>query len=334
MNARSLICPECGGKESNIENKQEVISVKGENIAVESLIRVCTCGTELFDEQLDEETLSKAYDIYRTNHDILSPDQIKIIRETYGLSQRTLGKLLGWGEVTVHRYESGAIPDASHNLMLKALRNPEIVSDFLFESKEAIPKSTFRRAAEKAQALIEQKKHEMFKERLISRFRHPSLNLDSGFTQFDFEKFANVVLFFANKIDLLWKTKLNKLLFYADFLCFKQNTVSITGSKYIKFEHGPVPDQYGTLLWFMEEERFVSLDPTVLGEYKGHIIKALTEVDPDLFEDYEWDLLEAVVDKYGQYSSTEIRNISHEEKGWIETEYFSAIPYYFANSIE
>jgi hypothetical protein len=39
-----------------------------------------------------------------------------------------------------------------------------------------------------------------------------------------------------------------KLLFYADFLHFKLNEVSITGARYAHAPHGPVPDQFETWL--------------------------------------------------------------------------------------
>lgn len=330
----NLICPECGKNESQIFKKEEILPVRGEDIHVESNIRVCSCGNELFDVNLEDENLSRAYDIFRKKHDILSPNEIKSIREMYGLSQRTLGKLLGWGEITVHRYESGAIPDASHNLMLKAFRNPEIVRDFLRESQNQIPKTTYSRALDVVQGLIEEKKQEIFKEKVISTFQHSSLDQDSGFAQFDFGKFYNAVLYFAQHIDLLWKTKLNKLMFYFDFLCFKEYTVSATGSKYLKFEHGPVPNEYEILLWFMEEEGLITQMPESLGEHKGHVIKALTDVDLDVFEEYEFKLLHEVCLKYGKYNSGEIREISHQEKGWVETPFLKPISYRYAKAIQ
>lgn len=41
-------------------------------------------------------------------------DEIVAIRESYGLSQVDLAKLLGWGEATISRYESKAIQDEAY----------------------------------------------------------------------------------------------------------------------------------------------------------------------------------------------------------------------------
>ena len=56
-------------------------------------------------------------------------------------------------------------------------------------------------------------------------------NFYSGFKKFDVEKFIAAVLFFALNPSGLYKTKLMKLLWYADMFFFKETTVSITGMK-------------------------------------------------------------------------------------------------------
>jgi hypothetical protein len=39
----------------------------------------------------------------------------------YGLSQTTFSRWLGWGDITVHRYESGSPQDSAHNETLMLL---------------------------------------------------------------------------------------------------------------------------------------------------------------------------------------------------------------------
>ena len=45
---------------------------------------------------------------------LLTSDEIVAIRESHGLSQADLAKLLGWGEATISRYESKAIQDEAY----------------------------------------------------------------------------------------------------------------------------------------------------------------------------------------------------------------------------
>lgn len=47
------------------------------------------------------------------------------LREKYGLSQQQLARLLGWGRVTVQRYEKGALQDTAHDLLLRQLEDPQ-----------------------------------------------------------------------------------------------------------------------------------------------------------------------------------------------------------------
>ena len=45
------------------------------------------------------------------------------IRESYGLSQVDLAKLLGWGEATISRYESKAIQDEAYDMLLRLVKD-------------------------------------------------------------------------------------------------------------------------------------------------------------------------------------------------------------------
>ena len=123
---RRVYCPTCDRYTiASIVSRKETFNVKGEDIAVESSVLVCDkCKQDIFDEELDEKNLELAYTEYRKKHNLLLPTEIKGIREKYGLSQRSLGRLLEWGEITVNRYENGAIQDAVHDDVLKFISNP------------------------------------------------------------------------------------------------------------------------------------------------------------------------------------------------------------------
>ncbi len=121
---------------TKIISRQETFNVCGENITVEAQILVCDeCGEELFREELDSTTLVNAYNKYRKNHKLLLPEEIKRIREQYGLSQRSFAKLLNWGDKTICRYENGSIQDKAHNSLLLFLREPENMRTYLTENE-------------------------------------------------------------------------------------------------------------------------------------------------------------------------------------------------------
>lgn len=133
-------CPVCGKEqETEVIEKEEVSTVRGDKIKALARIRVCSvCGEELFDEELEEENIQRVYDIYRKKHGILSPEEIKNIRESYGLSQRAFAKLLGIGEASIARYETGALPEKSLSNMIMLLRDPKNMEKLLEKNGEAL----------------------------------------------------------------------------------------------------------------------------------------------------------------------------------------------------
>ncbi|NNG65783.1 type II toxin-antitoxin system MqsA family antitoxin [Caldanaerobacter subterraneus] len=133
-------CPVCGKEqETEVIEKEEVSNIRGEEIKALAKIRVCSvCGEELFDEELEEENLQRVYDIYRKKHGILSPDEIRNIRESYGLSQRAFAKLLGIGEASIARYETGALPEKSLSNMIMLLKDPKNMKKLLEKNEDAL----------------------------------------------------------------------------------------------------------------------------------------------------------------------------------------------------
>ena len=93
-------CPRC---ESFVETYEETveqsIAVRGESATVSGVVRHCSmCKEALVSEEHDSAILERAYAIYRKRHGLLTPHEIRAIRESYGLSQRSMARLLGWGD--------------------------------------------------------------------------------------------------------------------------------------------------------------------------------------------------------------------------------------------
>src|SRR5437764_1137934 len=123
---KTYMCERCGPTtNTRVESRTETYPVKGEETKVRAQVRVCAqCGGDISDDKLDSENLRRAFDEYRRRHDIVTAVEIREMRESYGLSQRGLGALLGWGEITEHRYEQGSMPDEAHNLVLRMIQDP------------------------------------------------------------------------------------------------------------------------------------------------------------------------------------------------------------------
>ena len=86
---------------------------------------------------MTNENLLNARNAYRVKMGLLTSDEIVAIRESYGLSQVDLAKLLGWGEATISRYESKGIQDEAYDTMLRLVKdNPLQALEFLKKNSE------------------------------------------------------------------------------------------------------------------------------------------------------------------------------------------------------
>lgn len=63
--------------------------------------------------------------------DDITPDSIKSIRKRYGLSQQGFARLLGIGEASMARYESGATPSKANANLIRAAMIPEFMAGCL-----------------------------------------------------------------------------------------------------------------------------------------------------------------------------------------------------------
>lgn len=130
-------CDECNKEQEFIyENVNRNYTVKGEIINVDLVISKCSiCGEEIWDDDLMKINQNKIFSEYRKKKGIISPNEIKDIRDKYSISQKDLSILLGFGEKTLSRYENGSLPDETHNNILKMIKS-EIAFLMLFNENK------------------------------------------------------------------------------------------------------------------------------------------------------------------------------------------------------
>ena len=134
MEASTLIrkvymnCPLCD-KTHEIEERKRfaAITLKGDKITYEERYYFCANADENENEfetgSMTNKNLLNARNAYRVRHGLLTSDEIVAIRESYGLSQVDLARLLGWGEATISRYESKSIQDEAYDTMLRLIKD-------------------------------------------------------------------------------------------------------------------------------------------------------------------------------------------------------------------
>lgn len=133
-------CPICG-KNSIWEeiNERTNIEVRGETFNVQDHYYRCSeCGEE-FEDFLDPiDPLDQAYREYRKKYGMLQPEEIKEFRKKYNLTQKELSSLLGLGDVTISRWENGALQDLPHDKLLRFTMEPRNLLKLILESPKLI----------------------------------------------------------------------------------------------------------------------------------------------------------------------------------------------------
>lgn len=112
--------------------------VKGTSITFEEIIKIDeVTGEEIYDPKLEQENDVRLYNQYRKLNFLLLPEEIKKIRESFGVTQVEFAQILGLGDKTIARYENGSLQDVAQNNLIKIVgRNPEEFLRLLKECKK------------------------------------------------------------------------------------------------------------------------------------------------------------------------------------------------------
>lgn len=150
-----MFCMSCGEeREVEIREEKEAYPVKNEPTEINAQVTYCKhCGEQIWNEELDEENLKEAYKQYRIVHGLLQPEDVKRIREKYNLTQTAFAKILGFGEKTIARYETGSIQDAAQNNLIELANYPNIFLLLLKKNENLITNIDYEKA-EKALKLL------------------------------------------------------------------------------------------------------------------------------------------------------------------------------------
>ncbi len=126
-------CPRCGT--TMVERRSALkVPVNGEDVSVPSAVhlRCPKCGEVVLrfgdGKRLQEDAIA----VYRKKHGLLSADEIRGIRERFGLTQSELAHLLHLGANTISRWESGRnVQTEAMDVLLRLMRDLPGSLDYL-----------------------------------------------------------------------------------------------------------------------------------------------------------------------------------------------------------
>lgn len=305
-------CPMCDGSAKLLSEKRKRTFRKEEFEVTEFFYHCEQCGEEFTTTETDEVNISQVYNQYREKYNIPFPEQLTKIKNEYGLNSTNFAKLLGFGVNQFANYEKGEIPNQSNATLLSMCADPAEMLKIVEKKKEVLSESQYKKVGKRLNELIEREGAFEPSKYYFNRMQTPDRFM--GYQVPSFEKFANMVLYFLN--NARFKVRLNKLLFYADFLHFKNFGTAISGAKYAALPMGPVPDNYAPIFGLIERSGYVLTD--LIDDYEGFVPKE--KFNKDLFTPNELETMQNVLDVFKYKKTNEIVDLSHEEKAWIENE--------------
>ncbi len=277
-------------------------------------------GEQFEDDAFSQLNYNQLVNQYREKYNIPFSEQIVSIREKYDISAKKMSEILGFGVNGYRNYEAGEVPNQSNARLVHLADDPHEFRKLVDYCATLDHKFVKRINATIDNLLEEQKKQkvEMQLERYFLGNSNP--NSLTGYKTPDIEKFSEMVVFFTEMLQP-WKTKLNKLMFYADFLMYKKSGFSISGVQYRAIPMGPVPNNFNGIFEYLANKSIFDIysstfsDGGVGEQFKPNPNKSFNEV---LFNEMELEILESVAKRFENTSTSEIIEISHTEKAWIE----------------
>ncbi len=146
----------------------------------------------------------------------------------------------------------------------------------------------------------------------------------------DDDKLQELILFVSQRSEgdpLFGATKLNKLLFYADFLAYATLGSAITSHRYQKLKNGPAPRAVLPILRRMESQGLiVQVQRNHFGKPQRRTI-ACRDANLSRFSAEEIALVTDILDYCRGKNAREMSLMSHKFAGWKLAEEGEDIPY-------
>lgn len=146
---------------------------------------------------------------------------------------------------------------------------------------------------------------------------------------YDERKFTELLVYVADQLRgdrAGGATKLNKVLFFAEFTHLRRHQSVISGCEFQKLRHGPAPRQLLPV-----RQRLVASGEAEIKEedFLGrpqHRLVPLRPADLSVFTPAERQTIDDVLDQLSGLTGRQVSDLSHEEPGWELTELGETIP--------
>lgn len=332
-----VYCPYCKKEVEYKIKKRDVKEFRGIEINTYENVAICKeCHQDLYVNEIEEKNNERIYELYREKANIIKPQDIVDLRKKYDISQRELTAILGFGKMTINRYERGGVPTKSQSDYIKLLIDND--NKFVEKVKEAykngnINDKTYEKivSTNLENEIGKNDIQDMYR-RVLNNSLRLKPNIFNGYKTFDLELVENIISYISSKVNNLTITSLNKYLWFIDIVSFNQRGVSITGLTYQKQQYGP------TIIDQRYKEISLLDDKYIRNDYEDEsgtktIITSNKNFDLSKLKDSEIEIINKIIKLLKNKNVTDISNMSHEEEGWKKTKKFDEISFEYAMNL-
>lgn len=121
-------------------------------------------------------------------------------------------------------------------------------------------------------------------------------------------------------------TKLNKILFFADFLSYSETGDPITGVAYQRLPQGPAPKNLMPIRNKMERAREIAVSKKPFGHYNQHRVVALRPAKLEHFSGQDIAMVDRVIKGLWGITAAQVSDMSHQ-RAWRVAGDQELIPY-------
>jgi putative zinc finger/helix-turn-helix YgiT family protein len=268
-------------------------------------------------------------DAYRKKIGLLTSEDIKSIREKYGISQKDFSEILDWGGATITRYENHQVQDRAHDDILRMISgHPELLLEMLNRAQGRISPKAYEKYFIEVNKEFGKCKNQYLIQSIHAIYANLKDGLFTGNMNLCLDKVVEVINYLSQKVNSLHKVKLMKMLWYSDALNFKRHGKSITGLAYSVLKMGAVPKGYEEIMILDGVSYDVVIYDDVAYKFKptpGFEIKKLSAE--------EIASIDKIIDVFGDLNTDQIVARMHEEDAYKYTSSNGIISYSFAEQL-
>lgn len=280
---RTGFCTECRRETTYTLQKRNVKRViRNKEYTFSITVAICdACGEEMSLPGLIDKNVQEMDEQYRKAEGIVSIDDIEKVMKIYHIGKGPLSLALGFGEITITRYLEGQIPSKEYSDVLKkALSSPTFMKKKLWENREKIADTAYKKAYDAA------------------------TQLENLFSVSD--RMLRVIYFVFTEMNEVTPLALQKLLYFIQGISYAVDGKPMFEENCQAWVHGPVyPEVYDMFRDFrynpIEDARF-----------------AIFEGSDDILTADEHRIIDLVVNTFGNYSGKALEKITHAEEPWQE----------------